>query len=813
MANLKLLSSTEPVPVENDGKLIISLGKSRYETKWKNTTILWSKLLEKLGHSLETQETHTEYMKMGKDKQDRIKDIGGFVGGHLREGHRRSGYVEARQIVTLDLDYPPEDFWGKMMALVDSFDLDCAFAAYSTHKHTDKKPRYRLIIPLDRTVSPDEYEAIARKIGEKVGIDYFDDTTFQPSRLMFWPSHSSDVKPFFDYHDEVFLSADGILNEYTDWTDTSYWPMSSRVDEIRKREAKKAGDPLEKPGVIGAFNQTYTISAAISAFLSDVYTPTAKEDRYTYMAGSTAAGLVIYEDDLFAYSNHSTDPAGGKLCNAFDLVRIHFFGDLDKEAAPDTTITKLPSYREMVEMARKDPDVKKHLFEINEAKARESFGPLEEGEDWHTRLTVKKNGAIEPTLSNLRIIVENDEELKGIVFNELADGLEVKGGVPWKHQGKFWRDADDAQMICYIDSKYGTFSKVNYETAVTKVADDRSYHPVKEMFKSLPEWDGVPRVDTLLIDYLGAEDNGYTRAVIRKLLCAAYVRVHNRGAKFDYMIVLNGDQGIGKSAFISKLGGDWYSDSLAISDMNDKTAAEKLQGYWIMEIGELAGLRKADIDKVKAFISRQDDKYRATFGRRVTPHPRQCVFFGTTNNKDGYLRDITGNRRYWNVRVSGGVKKPWDIDKDTVDQIWAEVKVLAKAGEKLYLPPDLEEYARQEQRRAMEHDDRTGLVIKYLDTLLPENWEDMTLDERLIYLDDVEEGRAEKGTVRRKTVSNIEIWTECFRKRMDDFEPRKGYPISAIMASLEEWERLDRRKHIPIYGLQRLFRRSDEYDF
>ena len=289
--NLKVVPGTEPVPVENDGKLIISIGKSRFETKWKNTTMLWSKLLERLKHSIETPETHAEYMRMGKEKQDSIKDIGGFVGGHLKEGRRRNGYVEARQILTLDLDYPPEGFWNKLMGLVDSFDLDSGFAVYSTHKHTDKNPRYRLIIPLDRPADPDEYEAVGRKTAEKIGIDYFDDTTFQPTRLMYWPSHSTDIEPFFEYYDGAFMSVDSVLAEYPDWTDTSYWPMSSRVDEIRRRETKKAGDPLEKPGVIGAFNQTYTISAVIDAFLSDIYTPTAKEDRYTYAAGSTAAGL------------------------------------------------------------------------------------------------------------------------------------------------------------------------------------------------------------------------------------------------------------------------------------------------------------------------------------------------------------------------------------------------------------------------------------------------------------------------------------------------------------------------------------------
>ena len=209
--------------------------------------------------------------------------------------------------------------------------------------------------------------------------------------------------------------------------------------------------------------------------------------------------------------------------------------------------------------------------------------------------------------------------------------------------------------------------------AVQKVSDDRAYHPILNFLDSLPEWDGVNRVDTVLIDYLGADDNAYVRAVSRKALCAAIMRVKVPGTKFDYITVLNGPQGIGKSTFISKLGGEWYSDSLNLSDMNDKTAAEKLQGYWIMEIGELAGMKKADLDKVKAFISRQDDKYRASFGRRVTPHPRQCVFFGTTNSENGYLRDITGNRRFWTVKVPGtGKKKPWDITPDEIRQIWAE---------------------------------------------------------------------------------------------------------------------------------------------
>lgn len=274
-------------------------------------------------------------------------------------------------------------------------------------------------------------------------------------------------------------------------------------------------------------------------------------------------------------------------------------------------------------------------------------------------------------------------------------------------------------------------------------------------------------------------------------------------------IVLNGSQGVGKSTLIGKLGGAWYSDSLSLTDMNDKTAAEKLQGYWLLEIGELAGMRKADIDKVKAFISRQDDKYRASFGRRVTPHPRQCVFFGTTNSEKGYLRDITGNRRFWTVKTPGGEdKKPWQLTDEYVGQIWAEALNYVKSGEKLYLGADLEELSRREQRNAMEHDEREGLVLEYLDKLLPENWDEMDTYQRQEYIRSPDDPTSPKGAALRQTVSNIEIWCECFGKQKEDIKPTESYAIAAIMERIDGWEKRGKAKRIPIYGLQRLYERG-----
>lgn len=771
----------------------IAYGNSRMEKRWKNNEISWDDFCRRVSTTQTTTETVEEYRKMTKPQQDAVKDVGGFVGGHLRGGRRKTGTVLCRSMLTLDMDHGTPDILDEL-SLFNSHEL----CVYSTHKHTPEAPRLRLIFPLKRDVSEEEYPALARKVAQEIGMDLFDDTTYQPHRLMYWPSTSRNGEYVYQVMDGDILDPDAYLGMYDDWRDVSTWPVSSRESEAVKKAAKQQADPLTKTGAVGAFCRTYPIREAIEKFLPDVYAPSAMEGRYDYIPADSSAGVIII-DEKFAYSFHATDPACGQLLNAFDAVRVHKFPDDDPKK----------SYNAMAEFAAADEKVKLRIFEEKRQAAAEDFDEADP-DAWKKQLQYeKKSMELKNNLHNLMLILENDENLKGIVFNQLADGMEIRGKVPWPHPAKFWRDADDAQLICYVDAAYGTFSARNYDIAVTKAVDDRSYHPIREFFETLPDWDGVERADTLLVDYLGAEDTPYVRAVTRKELCAAYCRVYHPGIKFDSMIVLNGDQGIGKSTLIAKLGGEWYSDSLNLSDMNDKTAAEKLQGYWIMEIGELAGMRKADLDKVKAFISRQDDKYRASFGRRVTPHPRQCVFFGTTNSQNGYLRDITGNRRYWNVKVPGNGKyKPWDMDADTVKQVWAEVMVYAKAGEKLYLPPELEAYAKEEQRAAMERDDREGLVQEYLDMLLPDTWDSMDVYKRRDYVRDADDPMRPDGIVRRMEVSNMEIWCECFGKAKEDMKPSDSYAIAAIMERMDGWSRTGKAKVLPIYGKQRIYRRN-----
>ena len=732
----------------------IAVGNSRMDKKWINRDITWEDLCKKVSVTQRTTETVEEYRKLKKGMQDSIKDVGGFVGGHLRQGRRKNGMVLCRSMLTLDMDYGKPDIWDEIAML---HDFKCC--VYSTHKHTPESPRLRLIIPLSREVTEEEYPAVARMVAKEIGIDLFDDTTYEACRLMYWPSTSVNGDFFFDSKDGPELDPDAYLSLYDDWTDASTWPVSSRQSEAVRRSISQQADPLTKPGVVGAFCRAYTIEEAIDTFLTDVYAPSAMNGRYDYIPADSSAGVVIY-DGKFAYSHHATDPVCGRLLNAFDLVRLHRFRDLDENSPLDTPVGKLPSFKAMTDFALADEKVKTVFAEERKAQASSEFAD----EDWQTRLELDKAGNIKNTLRNLTLILENDPMLKPLVFNQLLDGMEIKGEVPWKHPSKFWRDADDAQLISYVDTHYGTFSARNYDIAVMKVTDDRSYHPIRAFIEDLPEWDGVERVDTLLIDYLGASDTSYVRAVTRKTLCAAISRVLRPGCKFDSMLVLNGPQGVGKSTLIAKLAGEWFSDSLNLGDTKDKTAAEKLQGYWILEIGELAGLKKAEVETLRSFLSRQNDIYRASFGKRATPHLRQCVFFGTTNAESGYLRDTTGNRRFWPVKTPGGAAKhSWQLTNEEIQQIWAEALVYVKRGEKLYLDADMETLAKTEQREAMESDEREGLVRVYLDTLLPADWDSMDTFERRNFLNGTEFGEQQRtGTVKRTSVSNMEILCDCF---------------------------------------------------
>lgn len=764
----------------------IAFGNKRTDKLWKNSDITWTDFCERLKTPIITTESVSEYQKLPKSKQADIKDVGGFVAGHLKGGRRKKGHVLSRSMITLDMDFGTLDIWEELTLL---FPYRCLL--YSTHSHRKDNPRYRLIIPLSRDVGTEEYGAVSRMLAKEIGIDLFDVTTYDVERLMYWPSVSKDGDYIFEMQDGPLFNPEDALSKYDDWTDITTWPVSSKESQIIKKSATVQKDPLTKEGVVGAFCRTYTITETIEKFLSDIYQPSTIENRYDHIGSESSAGVVVY-DDKFVYSHHASDPAGGKLLNAFDLVRVHCFGEDDK--------------KEMIAFALALDDVKVDLAMQQQNIAKEEFG---ENTEWLKQLTYQpKSQVLENSVRNLVLILNKDKDFKNFGFNQLANRVQVTGPVPWERPNTtpYWRDADTAQLKALIDERYIPFSTRNHDIAFIKVAEDRAFHPIRDYFKQLPEWDKTERLDYLLIDYFGADDNDYVRAVTRKTFVAAAARIFKPSVKFDSVLILNGTQGIGKSTFFSKLAGEWFSDSLTLTDMKDKSGAEKLQGYWILELGELAGMKKADIETVKSFISRTDDSYRPSYGKFVESHPRQCVIVGSTNSEMGFLRDITGNRRFWPVKVTGvSVKKSWDLTSQDVAQIWAEALYYFNKGEKLYLENNVQLLAETEQIEAMEVDEREGLVQQYLETLLPDNWDEKTIYERRNFLSD--DFGEQKGTKKRQVVCNIEIWCECFGRDSATMKKTDSYEIASIMKRINGWEK-GTREYIPLYGRQRVYKRT-----
>lgn len=796
--------------------LVIATGQNRKSKLWKNTKMSWGDFVERLKTTTRTSETQGEFANMPKSQQDDIKDVGGFVGGKVKNGKRQSGSIENRILLTLDADFADSDFCDNI-----SMFYDFTYCIYSTHKHTAEKPRFRLVILLSRPCTPDEYEAVARMVAYDIGIDMFDDTTYQPHRLMYWPSTSIDGEYVFEHEENKPLDVDKVLAKYEDWRDVSSWYVSSRTTKALDRQVKKQEDPTLKKGVIGAFCRTYDIHLCIEKYLSDVYEKCAVGDRYTYKDGSSSSGLVVYENGKFAYSNHATDPASGKLCNSFDLVRIHKFGDTDADAKDGTPVSKLPSYSAMCKLIDGDSDVSMLMFKERQQRAAEDFGGIEneETDDMQWALKLEKNentGAYEKTLNNIILIIENDSHLKGkIKMNDFTGYAEIDGIMPWDKdapENRVWQDSDTDGLQWYLEYVYGIKMGNDKVFRALSVFYRRvAYDPIVEYLDGLA-WDNTERLDTLFVDYLGAADNEYTREVTRKMFVGAVARAYEPGSKFDNMLILSGRQGIGKSTILRKVGFDrWFTDG--IKTFEGKELCEVIQGKWIVEISELEALNKSEVGSVKQILSQTSDRYRAAYGRIVQEHPRRCVFFGTSNNSD-YLRDRTGNRRFWPVDTEiVPIKKSvfTDLTDEEINQIWAEAKVRYTQNEPLYLSKETEQLAKQVQSDHREVSVKEGLIRDFLDKRVPRDWNCWDLAKRRDFWSEIVTVPEDK-LVERDRVCALEIWCELFNGDFRQIQRRDSIEINSIISSFDDWEKYDKAMRFnKDYGVQKGFKKEHNF--
>ena len=794
--------------IRYDGPVTIAVGESRRSTQWKNKEVLWSQLVERLSIPTKTPETVDEYRGFAKSKRDEIKDVGGFVGGSLKGGRRKAEAIMQRRLLTLDLDDVPRnaDPWDTVVLV-----LGCAAVLYSTHSHRPEAPRLRLVMPLSRPVSPEEYSAIARKVAQDIGIDMCDDTTYEPHRLMYWPSASINAEYRYEVEDGPWLNADEQLARYVDWHDPSEWPISSRRAEALHRLASHQESPLEKNGIVGAFCRVYDIHDAIEHFLPDTYEKY-DDNRYTYKGGSTSGGLVLYDNGVFAYSHHGTDPASGKLCNAFDLVRIHLYGNLDDDTSPGTPSHKMPSFMKLQDEAMQIPEVREELAKANFERLKDRFDDPDEDYDWVGQLTCNKNGKFDNTINNVQLIMEHDAGLRGKYFYDtFKERMTVCGDLPWcklaDRMTTTWTDTDDAGLRNFLEIKYEIVNTMKIGDAVLLAMQSCMRHPVREYLLSL-KWDGGARADTIFIDYLGAEDTEYTRTVTRKALIGAVARIMQPGCKHDHILVLVGPQGCRKSTTLAKLGKSWFSDSFYT--VQGKEAYEQIQGFWLIEMGEMAATRKAELESIKQFVSKQSDSYRAAYAKRTQEHPRQCAFFGTTND-DEFLRDATGGRRFWPVTVTDKGRETGDyFTAEIVDQVWAEIVMRYSAGENWYLDnAKIEAVARQIQDAHTEMNGKQGLLEQFVERLLPKDWATRNLSQRLAYWNDGFDDEKQAGTERRKAICALEIHCELFGGTVKDYTPQKTREYNAMLKRLPGWKARSRINYGEIYGQQRGFVREE----
>lgn len=808
------------ITLTHDKKVNVVIGNSRKAVVWNPLQITVSELYAKLESPTRSTETIAEYLALPKSEQDERKDIGGFVGGQLSGPRRKADNVLDRSLVTLDFDTIPP--YGTQRVLDALEALGFGYCVYSTRKHRAAAPRLRIIVATDKPMTVDEYDAVSRRIAANIGIEMADPTTFEAHRLMYWPSCSSDSEYIFQYKDAPLASVDAILGTYTDWHNWAERPQVPGAVSYQKL-AVKQGDPESKPGVVGVFNRVCAqrggIEYAMQQYIPGLYAPCDNDpNRYTYLNGSTTGGAVIYDNGKFLFSHHATDPCSNKLVNAADLVRLHKFGEMDENTAPGTPINRMPSYKAFCEFAVSDPDVSalmaheryeqgsKEFEGVTEGAETPTGGTEEDALSWIQKLSLSpQSGEIKPTIDNVLIILDNDPLLKGkFALNSFAGRGEVLGVLPWENDGKrrLWSDTDTNGLYWYMEKVYKITKRGNIDAALDIHAATHAFNEVQDYIKHL-SWDGTARLDTLFVDYLGAEDTPYNRAVCRKSFTAAVARAMEPGCKYDNMLILCGRQGLGKSTLLDKMSRGWFNDS--IRTFEGKEASELLQGVWLVEVAELDAFRRTDVARIKQFLSLTADRYRAAYGRNVKEYPRCCAFFGTCNERD-FLQDMTGNRRFWPVDVGSqpATKSVWrDLTDAEISQVWAEAKARWQTGEQLYLTGEIEKVAQEMQEQHREASPKEGIIADFVSKEIPNDWANWTLDRRRDWWANTTHGEVE--TKKRDRITAIEIWCEAMNKNQSDIKQMDAREINAILAKMPNLSRAKTPFRAGPYGTQRGF--------
>lgn len=706
-----------------------------------------------------------------------------------------------------------------------------------------------------------------------------DPVSFRPAQVMYWPNINSDGEFLKGRNSGILMDGERELEAWGDWTDYSKLPRSDREKPLRAAGDKAQDPFVKRGIVgafCRAHTISSAIETFLSDIYELGEGGTEGSPRYSYLPGSTRNGAVMYDDDRFLYSNHGTDPVADMLVNAYDMVRIHKYSHLDivsEDGTDDADPTSMKSYKAMAEWAAELPEVQRELrddqYDMDAIEAdmptdeeedeeqaaltqeTQDFG-IEEDEggavivkpevtsteqdpDWKEKLAVTEKGIIRCTIHNLVLILDNDPRFRGrLGYNEFLQEAVIIRQIKskqWGHDTGPIRNIENGDYIsqnveivirCILEAPRGDgksgwglrVSDRDLKDAIHRSASAHTFHPIKSYIRAC-KWDGKPRVRQFLNEHARAAKTAYHEAVSYNLLVGGVARVFEPGCKFDFVTILEGIQGIGKSTLIQTLVGPSRFAEMQ-GDFDDKAKlVEQIQGKWFIEIPELAQFNRSDTETLKAIFSAQKDRVRLAWGRGAKDYFRQCIFMGTTNRKI-YLKDDE-NRRYWPVKLPPTPINLWKLRQDR-DQIWAEayqhylserrIKPDLTEPLPLYMQGDVADAQREQTQSRTEvtsEDSTKGQVIAWLDTPVAESAAEPG------YRGDIIEDLDGEDVVMRQETCLKDIAFYVLGKLDNETDHRLSLSLGRIMADLPNWERnrIKVRLRGPL-GPQWTFRRLTE---
>lgn len=772
--------------------LSIATAPKRDSKTWKNEVVTW------------------DAFKSWCAKPGNKKEAGNYVFGRLNGTRRSKRTIEARSALTLDVDFPQAGFITDVMMF--PFNL----VWHTTYSSAPDNERYRIIIPLDREVTPAEYVGCVISVMDMLGTEQFDLGSTQPERYMFLPAAQKpdfyswgEVEGPIATADDLIMSANTVVTDY-----------------VAPTPSRSKRDPFKIEGVVGAFNRVYE---NLDDLIADFDLPYDKVgDKWLHRGSLGAPGMgPVPEREGLWYSFHALDPTFMQTCSAFDLVRIHQYGEADEDAKPNTPVNKLPSHTRMLdEVLNGNTEVANKV--MGETWRSDFAGPsagpapagapaqrqapsapvaAPSGGDWRTGLALNQAGSVRDNLDNWDLILTHDPVFRGLTFNERTQAIEPVGDLPWRpvtKSSKAWSKEGDGTLLgLHLERTLRLkVPQARIDVMVLRSAFSNRTDPVVDYLNALT-WDGQERVETCLP---GVKATDFTRLAARKSLVAAVARAMEPGVKWDHSLILFGGEGLGKSLWIERMSKGWTAE---LGDLRAKDTLMTVSRTWIAVADEGHSLKKADSNVMKSFMTRRYDTYRAPYAHVDTDRPRRCVVWGSTN-EETFLRREAGNRRFLIVQCSR-----YDIDAVTeeyVDQVWAEAVHLYRAGEPLWLDEEQAEQATEEREIFTEENPLVGQIGAYLDMPVPATWYQMSSAARFTYRQNYLELGLDEGVemMTQDKVCALQVWYEVLNgnRKPQQVEVRE---INEAIRLLSEWYSVPKvRRFDSNYGVQRGFNRFND---